>query len=186
MGTTCRKSRRQKCWYNSLGAFILDAGDGDGDENSSLMSSFSVLCVCLIKDEMDATTTAEACVFSARDNDWIWWTVSSDVYTDVSLSVMDNDQRFVGRAGGSIFFTVNHGHVLLVLDEATGDFLTITLPLAPDDVYNLYVDRKSLSKELFDILLAPAKLLASVCNMNLLPRNGYLRLFCHMLECEPP
>jgi len=144
MGTTCRKSRRQKCWYNSLGAFILDAGDGDGDENSSLMSSFSVLCVCLIKDEMDATTTAEACVFSARDNDWIWWTVSSDVYTDVSLSIMDNDQRFVGRAEGSIFFTVNHGHVLLVLDKATGVFSTITLPLAPDHVYNLYVDRENL------------------------------------------
>ena len=53
------------CWYDCLGAFILDAGDGDN------MSGFSVLCVCLITDKMDDTTTAEACVFSARDNGWI-------------------------------------------------------------------------------------------------------------------
>jgi hypothetical protein len=59
-----------------------------------------------------------------------------DVYADVANP--DTDQRFVGRAGGSIFFsgikTIDNGHVLLVLDEATGDFSTITLPLAPDDL----------------------------------------------------
>ena len=64
---------------------------------------------------MDDTTTAEAFVFSARDNGWTWWTVSADVANP------DTDQRFVGRAGGSIFFsgikTINNGHVLLVLDE---------------------------------------------------------------------
>ena len=98
----------------------------------------SACYVCLITDDMDATTTAEACVFSARDNGWIRWTVSSDVYTDVTN--MDMDQRFVGRAGGSIFFSgIENGHVLLALDEATGGFSTITLPLALDDVYNLYV-----------------------------------------------
>ena len=59
-----------------------------------------------------------------------------DVYADVANP--DTDQRFVGRAGGSIFFsginTIDNGHVLLVLDEATDDFLIITFPLAPDDL----------------------------------------------------
>jgi hypothetical protein len=49
------------------------------------------------------------------------------------------DQRFVGRAGGSIFFSgIEDGHALLALDEATGDFSTITLPLALDDVHDVY------------------------------------------------
>ena len=85
---------------------------------------------------MDDTTTAEAFVFSARDNGWTWWTVSADVANP------DTDQRFMGHAGGSIFSsrinTIDNGHVLLVLDEATGDFSTIMLPLAPD---NLVEDR---------------------------------------------
>ena len=44
----------------------------------------------------------------------------------------------MGHAGESIFFsginTIDNGHVLLVLDEATDDFLIITFPLAPDDL----------------------------------------------------
>jgi len=54
------------------------------------------------------------------------------------------DQRFVGRAGGSIFFSGfddDHVHVLLVLDEASGDFSTIRLPLAPDGLVD---DRENL------------------------------------------
>ena len=65
--------------------------------------------------------------------------VSSHFCTD-DVANVDMDQRFVGRAGGSIFFSgIENGHVLLALDEATGGFSTITLPLALDDVYNLYV-----------------------------------------------
>jgi len=49
-----------------------------------------------------------------------------------------SDSWGVPGPGGSIFFsgikTINNGHVLLVLDEATGDFSTIMLPLAPDDL----------------------------------------------------
>ena len=56
------------CLYNCLDAFILDASNGDGNDKSSLMSSFRVLCVCLIMDKMDDTTIVEACVFLARDN----------------------------------------------------------------------------------------------------------------------
>ena len=34
----------RKCLYDYLGAFILNASHGDGDDKSSLMSIFSVLC----------------------------------------------------------------------------------------------------------------------------------------------
>ena len=51
----------RKCLYDYLGAFILNASHSDGDDKSSL-------CVYLITNKMDDTTTAEAFVFSARDN----------------------------------------------------------------------------------------------------------------------
>ena len=65
-----------------------------------------------------------------------------DVYANVAN--LDIDQRFVGRAGGSIFFSGfddDHVHVLLVLDEASGDFSTITLLLAADGLVD---DRENL------------------------------------------
>ena len=64
----------RKCLYDYLGAFILNASHSDGDDKSSL-------CVYLITNKMDDTTTAEAFVFSARDNGWTWWTVSSAMST---------------------------------------------------------------------------------------------------------
>ena len=55
-----------------------------------------------------------------------------------------SDSWGVPGPGGSIFFSGfddDHVHVLLVLDEASGDFSTITLPLALDGLVD---DRENL------------------------------------------
>ncbi|CAL4898352.1 unnamed protein product [Urochloa decumbens] len=116
--------------YHCIGAFLLDA-DGDGSGSGSPMSSFMVLCACLVWNY-----TAHACVFSARNNRWIRSYVSNDIVLvhwtgGYSLDLMDTYKRIMGRAGGSIFWYGRRGHVL-ALDENTGDFSTFVLPAAPD------------------------------------------------------
>ena len=57
---------------------------------------------------------------------------------------VEMDQQFLEHARGSIFFSSfddDHVHVLLVLDEPSGDFSTITLPLALDGLVD---DRENL------------------------------------------
>ncbi|CAN6361525.1 unnamed protein product [Urochloa humidicola] len=129
--------------YHCIGAFLLDGeADHDGsNSNGSPMSSFMVLCVCLILDHLDDRVEAHACVFSARHDRWI----PSSVCTDIgrvhwtggfNLDLLDTYKRIVGRVGGYIFWFGHPGYVL-ALDENTGEFSTFRLPAPPDmDVYS--------------------------------------------------
>ncbi|CAN6352141.1 unnamed protein product [Urochloa humidicola] len=126
--------------YHCIGAFLLDSDDAGNGCCSPMSSSFRVLCVCLVMDYMDDRVEAHACVFSARHDGWVQFSVSTDIgrvhWTGgFSLDRLDTYKRIVGRAGGSIFWFTYHGY-LLALDENTREFSTFRLPVAPDvDVY---------------------------------------------------
>ncbi|KAJ1266016.1 hypothetical protein BS78_08G118600 [Paspalum vaginatum] len=116
--------------YDCVGAFLLgDAGAGGGHDD---MSSFRLLCVCLVLDNTVTSVTAEARVFSAADNRWLRRSVSAELWDDRKHHVpgMDLHERLVGRTGGSIFWSAGYGRVL-VLDESTLEFSTLKLPPAP-------------------------------------------------------
>ncbi|CAN6334632.1 unnamed protein product [Urochloa humidicola] len=124
--------------YQCIGAFLLDADDGDG----SPMSSFMVLCACLVRNKDQDTVTAHACVYSARQNCWLRGSEGSmDIHSGYwtatwGMHLLDTYTQLMGRAGGTIFWFGIQGHVL-ALNENTCVFSTIRLPGAPD-VINIY------------------------------------------------
>ncbi|KAJ1266365.1 hypothetical protein BS78_08G145600 [Paspalum vaginatum] len=110
-----------------LGAYFLDAGSS----SSSTMSSFRLLCACVITDDYDDDCWVESCVFSARDNRWVSHSThvgDEEVSSMCALLVYD---AFVGRAGGSSFWAGGYYNHVVALDESTGEFSNFELPLSP-------------------------------------------------------
>ncbi|KAF8692311.1 hypothetical protein HU200_039921 [Digitaria exilis] len=101
---------------HSLGAFFL--GDGGGG-----MSGFRIY--------PEDTVAAHACVYSARRRRWL--RISDVGYGLWTTGSVTNNNRFIGRAGGSILWSGDRG-IVLILDESTGEFSTFRLPHAAVDV----------------------------------------------------
>ncbi|WVZ90957.1 hypothetical protein U9M48_037207 [Paspalum notatum var. saurae] len=116
-------------FFDCRGAFLVDAGAVDSDDDSHL-SSFRLLCACVFKDDY-FYYWVESAIFSARDNSW----VSSSTFDGGEIEDMwyswrmDIYDGLVGRVGRSIFWA--GGTHLLALDESTGEFSALELPLAP-------------------------------------------------------
>ncbi|KAK3142608.1 hypothetical protein QOZ80_4BG0348850 [Eleusine coracana subsp. coracana] len=109
-----------------LGAFLVDS-----DETGLELSNFTVLCVRLVRDYHADTLTAQARVISASDNGWLWYyDINTDIGNDViwgGVGHLDMHKDFLGREGGSIFWSLDF-NVVLAVDETTGQFSTLTLP----------------------------------------------------------
>ncbi|CAO1939564.1 unnamed protein product [Urochloa humidicola] len=118
---TRRNFLRSSC--STLGAFLL--------ASSLDMSSFKVLCVCLVRDCDNGTKTARAAVFSATARDGRWLLLGSADVGGIMLrrsSWFDARTKFLGRAGGSLCWSGEVSNAVLHLDESSGVFSTFTLP----------------------------------------------------------
>ncbi|CAN6334635.1 unnamed protein product [Urochloa humidicola] len=106
---------------STFGAFLLP---GSRD-----MSNYTVLSVCLVRDNVTGTKTARAAVFSARDGGWLLLG-STDVggVLPSQSSWFDARANFLGRAGGSLCWSGEVSNAVLHLDETSGVFTTFTLP----------------------------------------------------------
>jgi hypothetical protein len=106
----------------------------------------------LVKNYIDDTTEAHACVFSARQNGWLRTSVNNDIgggsnWTAGFRDPPDTYERLMGRAGGCIFWSGVEGH-LLVLHESTGEFSTLRLPGAPYSGYSVLYTKEHSSMNL--------------------------------------
>ncbi|KAK3136861.1 hypothetical protein QOZ80_5BG0443800 [Eleusine coracana subsp. coracana] len=117
-----------------LGAFLLDS-DETGTTPAD-MSNFRVLCLRLVGDVENLTTTFRA---SAREDRWI---VLNSVVLDEDIAFLFQvsawDEPFkskgcVGRFGKSIFLHTRGSNNILRVNEITGALSTLTLPPDPTE-----------------------------------------------------
>ncbi|CAL4967455.1 unnamed protein product [Urochloa decumbens] len=125
------------CEHNFLGAFLLGGGADDDDETTISMSNFRVVYARMVHDDFNNRVTTQAYVYSARDGRFL--VLAPPIGPGVgfqhfgwSRRTLEMFNRFMGRAGGSLFWAVHCGQVLQ-LDESTVEFSTLALPLASND-----------------------------------------------------
>ncbi|CAN6361523.1 unnamed protein product [Urochloa humidicola] len=125
-----------------LGAFLLDAGAGDGDTvvPSLSVSNFRVLCVPVAsEDDLDRRLTARAFVFSARNSRWL-------LLSTTALQPR-TCQIFVGRTEDSLVWS-GADLKALHLDESTGEFSHFTLPMAgPPTIYHCRMNLRVVGRD---------------------------------------
>lgn len=102
-----------------LGAFLVDEPGMD-------VSSFTLLSVRVVWDYdcRNEKLTAQARMISVRDGSscFCWYDEDTDITDcDRGAAPMDMHRDFIGRGGGSIFWSLTFSEVLAV-DEATGEF----------------------------------------------------------------
>ncbi|KAF8776411.1 hypothetical protein HU200_003530 [Digitaria exilis] len=133
----------------TFGAFLLNAGDGDTSSCSMNMSSFRLLCVSLVRDDVTRTKTAWATLISSR-HDGCWWRAlgSRDVGAIMPRpsSWISARTKFLGRAGGSLCWSGQAvSNAVLRLDESSGTFSIFKLPAhARRNHWSSYYNRENL------------------------------------------